>query len=207
MDAITRKWARGFAKFVKDNPPRGLVDIMGRKIGFKGGNQMFGAAVMEEGDMLCVEVYTEKSVQEDEIRGVESWLRRFAASMGRFCVDVFKIMLEDGRYSLSFEVTKELTERERSEMSRKVVDGDSFYIIGDSTTSSYMLVEDRGYSVDSCETTSDPLDAYRYGSFDEAVIAMSTDEDVILWCNGTPYPSRVRPLLVDVRTMVRAVRK
>ena len=83
-----------------------------------------------------------------------------------------------------------------------VKDDDEFWIIGDPTISNFMMVADHGYYGDSCETTNDPLAADSYKTSVEAVDALCTNEDVILWAAGTPFPSRVMPLKVNVRVSV-----
>lgn len=56
-------------------------------------------------------------------------------------------------------------------------------------------------------TMNDPSAADQYESFDEALNAMVEDDEVFEWVDEQPDPESVRPLLVEMKTTVKAAKK
>lgn len=201
-------WRRKFREYVKAHKGLSLHDDDGNDIAFDHGKPMWNEdrVVDECGDSIHVDVEMDGLVDKVEENRIAVWLRRFAATMGRFGVEVDISKMKDNGADYSVSASMEiqaLSKRAKKAKSEVVKDEDDFWIIGDPTISQFMMVEDHGYTGDSCETTSNPLAADRYETYDEAVDALCTQEDVILWAGGTPFPSRVRPLKVDVKVTVR----
>jgi len=207
IKATIQTWRRKFREHVKAYSGLRLNDEDGCSIAFKNGKPMWNEehVVDECCGTIFINVEAEGFVDKSEELRILAWLRRFAASMGRFSVDILIDKYEtEGRYRMTYameipELSK-FAEKSRSEV---IKDDDEFWIIGDPTTSQFMMVEDRGYHGDSCETTSDPLAADSYHTFKDAVDALCSEEDVILWAAGTPFPSRVRPLKVNMKVTVK----
>ena len=201
-------WRRKFREYVKTHGTLELHDEEGNDIAFHNGKPMWleDHVILGFGDGVSVDVEMDGLVDETEERRIEVWLRRFAAGMGRFWVDIDISKKKDNGADYSVVASMEIPEMsDRAKMSKsdRVRDEDDFWIIGDPSISQFMTVEDRGYHGDICETTSDPLSADRYDTYEEAVDALCTQQDVVLWAGGTPFPSRVRPLKVDVNVIVR----
>ena len=199
-------WKSKFREYFRTHKILGLRDCDGNEIALRGGKPTWieGSVIHDEGDMVSVDVWMAGHVGTEKMMGLDRWLRGFAASTGNFSVEVDLRNDEDGGARAHMEIPNVLSKHGKAARSCVVKDEDDFWIIGDPTIGQYMLVEDRGYSGDSCETTSDPILADHFETRSEAVDALCSQEDVILWAAGTPYPSRVRPLKVDVKVSVSA---
>ena len=201
-------WRRKFREYVRTHGSLSLHDEEGNDISFDNGKPMWleDHVIVGFGDSISIEVEMDGLVDETEENRLVFWLRRFAASMGRFGVevDISKNKDKGADYSVSASMEiPDMSKRSKKSKSDVVRDEDDFWIIGDPSISQFMTVEDRGYHGDSCETTSNPLSADRYDTYEEAVDALCTQEDVVQWAGGTPFPSRVRPLKVDVKVTVK----
>lgn len=197
-----------FREYVKTHELFALHDNEGNDIAFDLGKPMWleENVIIGLGDSISVEVEMDGLVDETDEKRLVLWLRRFAASMGRFGVEVDMSKIKDkGPYysvSASMEIP-EMSKRSKKSKSCVIRDEDDFWIIGDPSISQFMTIEDRGYHGYINETMSDPLSADRYNTYDEAAEVLCTQEDIVEWVRGTPFPSRVRPLKVDVKVTVK----
>jgi hypothetical protein len=203
-------WKMKFREYVRTHDSLELQDNEGNKIAFDLGEPMWleDNVITGFGDSISVEVEMDGLVDKTDENRIVVWLRRFAASMGRFGVkvDITKNESKGSYYSVfaSMDIP-EMSKRSKKSRSHVFRDNDDFWIIGDPTIGQFqfMMIEDRGYYGDVCETTDDPLSADRYNTYKEAEDALCTQEDIIEWARGTPFPSRVRPLKVDVKVTVK----
>ena len=203
-DKCISLWRKKFREYVRDNVciGLGLCDEDGNPIAFRNGKPMWNEdhVVLDCGDFVAIIVHKRPDDWKDGDR-ISTWLRRFAATMERFSVEVGFSESDTGAarmLSVSAEIPKELSKRAGLARKRSVDSRDEFWIVGDPTIRMYMRVEGRGYHGDSCESTEDALLADRYATYEEAVEALCSNSDVIMWAAGTPFPSRVVPIKVGV---------
>ena len=205
--AAIRKWRKRFLDYVMRNGID-LSDSEGNDIAFDCGKPMWNQklTVYDSGNFVNVSVRRDGCVCEADEVHVGKWLRMFAAENGVFhvAVDIEVVNDRDGTYSIdastSFEAIRACEKPEPQD------DYDSYWVIGDVERYEFFGKKSDGF--DDCPiSVNDPSAADTFESYDEAVEAMVNCDDVFEWIDEQPDPVAVRPLLVEVRTMVRAVRK
>ena len=205
--AMIRKWRERFRDYVMTNGID-LSDTEGNDIAFDRGKPMWNQklTVYDSGNFVNVTVRRDGCVCElDEVH-VAKWLRMFAAENGVFHVgvDIDVVNDRDGTYSIdastSFESIRACERPEPND------DYDSYWVIGD--VERYEFFGKKGDGFDDCPmSVNDPSAADQYESFDEALNAMVEDDEVLEWVDEQPDPESVRPLLVEVKTTVKAAKK
>lgn len=202
-----RKWRERFRDYVMRNGID-LSDSEGNDIAFDNGEPMWNQklTVYCEGNFVNVSVRRDGCVCElDEVH-VGKWLRRFAAENGVFHikVDIEVVHDSDGTYSIDASINFDpIVVHEKPETQN---DYDSYWVIGDLDRYEFFGVKGDGF--DDCPmSVNDPSAADQFESYDEAVEAMVNCDDVFEWVDEQPDPDAVRPLLVEVRTTVKAAKK
>lgn len=208
-----RKWRKRFRDYVRfrDYETTDWIDLSdteGNDISFDCGRPMWNQklTVYDAGNFVNVRVRRDGCVCEADEVHVGKWLRRFAAENGVFHVgvDIDVVNDRDGTYSIdasiSFEAIRAYEKPDPQD------DYDSYWVIGD--VERYEFFGKKGDGFDDCTIpVNDPSAADKYESFDEALNAMVEDDEVFEWVDEQPDPESVRPLLVEVKTTVKAAKK
>ena len=207
---LLRMWRAKFEDFVRFESDLALCDPDGNDLDFENGKPMWNPrkTVCESGDFVEVHIRMDGCVDDYDEQKAAMWLRRFAAKNGVYHINVdFEVIHENGASS-SYSIEASTSFSGSGERTRPNMQGDSesFWIIGDLDRYEFYGTKGDGFS--HCPMTmNDPSAADQYESFDEALNTMVEDDEVFEWVDEQPDPESVRPLLVEVRTTVKAAKK
>ena len=205
---LLRMWRARFEDFVRFESDLDLCDPDGNDLDFENGKPMWNPrkTVRESGDFVEVYVRMNGCVDDYDEQKAAMWLRRFAATNGVYHINVDFEVIHDNGSSYSIEASTSFDGSGKLPRPKMQEDSESFWIIGD--LDRYEFYGTKGDGFDHCPMTmNDPTAADQYESFDEALNAMVEDDEVFEWVDEQPDPESVRPLIVEVKTTVKAAKK
>ena len=205
---LLRMWRARFEDFVRFESDLDLCDPSGNDIDFENGKPMWNPrkTVCESGDLVEVHIRMNGCVCDNDEQKAAMWLRRFAAKNGVYHINVDFYVIHDNGSSYSIEASTSFVGCRECKIQKMQGDSESFWVIGD--LGRYEFYGTKGDGFDHCPMTmNDPSAADQYESFDEALNAMIEDDEVFEWVDEQPDPESVRPLLVEVKTTVKAAKK
>ena len=196
-------WINGFRKYVNSRGGMRLLDPNGADIDFDRGNPMWeeGSVLKECPRGMKLRLRKDGLVCEEDEKRLIKWICGFAASMGVFHVETDLDVVSENDSDYTVEATAYLPDPKNDDLV-VCTENETFYIVGDPKNglfAHFMGDEfDDGCYVD----VTDPMDADRFDTYEQAVNALVEDDDLRIWMDEQTYCEDVKPLKVSTSVKV-----
>ena len=208
-NACIRRWRNRFEDYVRFESDIVLCDSDGNELSFENGKPTWNPklTVYDAGNFVNVNVIRHGCILEGEEKRVVKWIREFAAKYGIFHVGVDVEISHDEDGTCTVDASTSFVGNDIFPKPKPQGDYDSYWVIGDLDRYEFYGTKD-GFGSGRCPmTVNDHSCAERYESFEDARDAMALDDDVFDWVDEQGDPESVRPLLVEVKTNIKAANK
>lgn len=199
-----KRWREGFRAFVRANGNLAWHDPSDNDIAFDDdGSPLWNEedCIFEADGEIGVRVRVDNIVTEEEERRIGRMLRKFAVSMGVYRVYEIGMSVvrgDDADYDIVAETA--LCDMEIPCLAGRYEDQDAWWIIGDAAKHTFLHFKE--YDGSAIET-SDPMDAERYDTYEDAARAMWKDDEVLFWIDQFPDGFSFSPLKIASLVSVR----
>ena len=190
-------WINGFREYANSHGGMKLIDPNGAEIDFDRGKPMWeeGSVLQEVVGGMRLRLRKEGLVCEEDEKKLIKWIWGFAASMGVFHVETDLDVVNDNDDNYTVEVIAYLHDPKNDDLV-VCTENDTFYIVGNPTNGLFAHFKGDEFD-DGCDVdVTDPMEAERFNTYDQAVNALVEDEDLRIWMDEQTYCDDVKPLKV-----------